>query len=124
MHGSWVGDCEFRVVHNRINKYYFSFFEAPLKRAIFYSTYRYGNTHTLTHTRTHTCTHTHTHTQTHTQTQTFSRKRIFQLRELRNIENHRNLGVKKFYRYQAFSLRKQKANFILVLKKLFSRMNS
>ena len=32
----------------------------------------------------------HTYTQIHTYTQTFSRKRIFWLRELENIENHRN----------------------------------
>ena len=41
-------------------------------------------------------------------THPFFRKRIFRLRELRNVENHRNLGVEKFHRYQAFSLRKQK----------------
>ena len=45
------------------------------------------------------------HARTHTQI--FSRKRIFRLRELRNVENHRNPGVEKFHRYQAFSLRKQ-----------------
>ena len=53
----------------------------------------------------HTYTHTHTYIQTYAQT--FSGKRIFRLRDLRNIENHRNLGVEKFHRYQAFSLRKQ-----------------
>ena len=52
-------------------------------------------------------THTHTHTHIHTYIHTFSRKRIFRLGELRNVEDHRNLGVEKFHRYQAFSLRKQ-----------------
>ena len=42
----------------------------------------------------------------HTHTHTFSGKRIFRLSEIRNVENHRNLGVEKFNRYQAFSLRK------------------
>ena len=53
----------------------------------------------------------YTYTHIHTNTQTFSRKRIFRLREIRNVENHRNLGVEKFHRYQAFSLRKQNALF-------------
>ena len=44
-----------------------------------------------------------------THAHTFSAKRIFRLREHRNVENHRNLGVEKFHRYQAFSLRKQKS---------------
>ena len=43
----------------------------------------------------------HAYTPTHTYTQSFSRKRIFPLREIRNFENHRNLGVEKFHRYQA-----------------------
>ena len=73
-------------------------------------THTHKHTHTQTHTHTHTHLHRHTHTHTyiHTYTQTFSRKCIFRLRELRNIANHRNLGVEKFHRYKAFSLRKQK----------------
>ena len=56
----------------------------------------------------HTHTHIHIQTYTHTYTQTFSRKRIFLLRKLRNIEYHWNLGVEKFHRYKAFCFRKQK----------------
>ena len=26
MHGSWEGDCAFRVVHSTVNQYYFLFF--------------------------------------------------------------------------------------------------
>ena len=59
----------------------------------------------------HTHTHIHTYRHIHTYTQTFSRKRIFLLRELRNHENHGNLGVEKFHLYKAFSLRKQKVPF-------------
>ena len=66
-------------------------------------TYTHARTHARTHTHTRTLTHAHTHTHTHTQThththihthtETFSRKRIFRLRELRNVENYRNLRV-------------------------------
>ena len=66
-------------------------------------------THTHTHTHTHTCTRTHAHTYIHTYVHTdIFQKLIFRLRELGNIENHRNLRVKKFHRYRAIFLRKQK----------------
>ena len=43
----------------------------------------------------------------HTHTHTYTQRHFSENWELRNIKNHRNLGVEKFHRYKAFSLRKQ-----------------
>ena len=73
-------------------------------------THTHTRARTLTHTHTHTHTHAHTHTHTHIHTQTFSRKRIFRLRELRNIANHRNMGSPKISRLPSFLFEKPKSN--------------
>ena len=65
----------------------------------------------LTYTHTHARTHAHTHTRPHIHTyiHTFFRKRIFQLRELRNIENHLNFGAEIFHRFKYGSVQQKRA---------------